>query len=288
MPPPDLPFRNVSWKVLTMCNYRCTYCLQPSFKDPYPQDIEGTVELVSTTLGEPYEIKVAGGELFTQPEKAIALTRAISRRGHWVSTCTNFSADLDHYYRFVEASEGRLYIMQVSLQLEYADPKAFLAKCKEMIAHLPAHSKLVVNNVVTKGMDSIIRLGEIQKMFQAEGITFYTDLLVDFHGTYLPYEHDEYLAIDKHLGVEERLFRSRGKKCRAGDSYFVLLPDLDAWTCWDSYLKNKKSLFLGNIRKGTFALPRKITICPFETCSCPTPLIKHDFKLVDRAERVPV
>ena len=81
------------------------------------------------------------------------------------------------------------------------------------------------------------------------------------------------------LGEEERLFESYGMPCRAGHTYFIMLPNLDAWSCWDSYLRDERGMFLGNINDPDFKLQTAPLVCPFDTCSCPTPLIKHRFKL---------
>ena len=286
MPPPGLPFRSLSWKVNTCCNYRCGYCLQPSFSEPYPADPTATAERVCEYLGEPWEIKIAGGEVMAAPDKALAIVRVVERHGHWLSLCTNFSASLDDYGAIVKASGGRMYSFQVSLHLEYADPQAFLAKCKALRAMLPRHAKLVVNNIVPRDVAAIRRLGAIKQRFEAEGFIFYTDLLVDKTGRYLSYRVEEQAAIDQALGVEKRRFVSRGRRCRGGHSYFALLPNLDVWACWDAYLRDVRAMYLGNMGAGTFALntgtasTQQATLrCPFETCSCPTPLIKHTFKL---------
>jgi MoaA/NifB/PqqE/SkfB family radical SAM enzyme len=279
MPPVDLPFYSVSWKVNTRCNYRCTYCLQPSFDEPYPRDIEATVASISEQLGRPYEVKIAGGEVVADAGKALRLVRAIARDGHWLSMCTNFSAPLDVYKQLVDAMAGRFYHIQCSLHLEHADPAAFLARCKALSAYLPGHAKLVVNNVIRRGVDHIRALGELKRRFEAEGLTFYTDQLVDVHGRYLDYDAVELAAIEAELGAERRLFTSRGASCRAGHSYFILLPDLEAWKCWDGYLRNDRAMYLGSMRTRSFALADSIAICPYDTCSCPTPMIKHQFKL---------
>lgn len=279
MPPVELPFHSVSWKVNTRCNYRCTYCLQPAFDDGYPPDLEATVALISAQLGRPYEVKIAGGEVMANTDKALRLVRAIARDGHWLSMCTNFSAPLDAYQQVVDAMDGRFYHIQCSLHLEYADPGAFLTKCQALAAYLPSHAKLVVNNVIRRGVPQIRALGEIKRAFEAAGLTFYTDLLVDVHGRYLAYELDERDAIEAELGAERRLFTSRGAACRAGHSYFVLLPDLDAWKCWDGYLRSDRAMYLGSLRSGDFALAAATMTCPYETCSCPTPMIKHQHKL---------
>jgi organic radical activating enzyme len=282
MPPANLPFHSVSWKVNTRCNYRCSYCLQPSFDESYPADIEATVALVSEHLGRPYEVKIAGGEVVASASKALRLVRAIARDGHWLSMCTNFSAPTDVYRQIVDAMDGRFYHIQCSLHLEYVDPYEFLAKCKELAAHLPDHSKLVVNNVIRRGVEQIRELGEIKRAFEAEGLAFYTDQLVDVHGRYLEYDAAEHETMLAELGDQRRFFASLGAPCRAGHSYFVLQPDLEAWKCWDGYLRNDRSMYLGSMRERTFALADSIAICPFDTCSCPTPMIKHQFKLQAR------
>lgn len=280
MPPVELPFHSVSWKVNTRCNYRCSYCLQPSFDEPYPRDIEGTVALISEQLGRPYEVKIAGGEVVASADKALRLVRAIARDGHWLSMCTNFSAPLEVYQQIVDAMDGRFYHIQCSLHLEYADPHAFLAKCKALAGYLPGHAKLVVNNVIRRGIERIRELGEIKRAFEAEGLVFYADPLVDTAGRYLDYDAAEHAAILAELDDERRWFASRGAQCRAGHSYFILLPDLEAWKCWDGYLRGERAMYLGSLRTRTFRLADDIAICPFDTCSCPTPMIKHQFKLV--------
>ena len=286
MPPPGLPFRSLSWKVNTRCNYRCGYCLQPSFAEPYPADPAGTAALVCEQLAEPWEVKIAGGEVMAVPHKALEIVRVLERHGHWVSLCTNFSASVKDYGAIIEASGGRMYSFQVSLHLEYADPESFLAKCLTLRERLPSHAKLVINNVIPRGVAAIVQLGEIKRRFEGEGLVFYTDLRVDERGLYLAYDPAERDAIDAALGVEERRFVSRDRLCRAGDSYFALLPNLDVWACWDAYLRDMRSMYLGNMRAGTFSLDsatkrgaQTARRCPFDTCSCPTPLIKHTFKL---------
>ena len=186
MPPPNLPRESVSWKVNTSCNYRCTYCLQPSFEEGYPKDIPGTVAAISEKLGRPFEIKIAGGEVVASKKKAIELVKAISHHGHWLSMCTNFWAELDTYKEMIDLMDGRFYHIQASLHLEYADPDIFLAKCLDLIEWLPPHAKLVVNNVIPNDTQKIIRLAEEKARFEAEGICFYTDFLVDKQGRYLP------------------------------------------------------------------------------------------------------
>jgi hypothetical protein len=279
MPPAGLPRNSVSWKVNTTCNYRCSYCLQPDFDEGYPEDISETVACISRTLGQPYEIKIAGGEVVANRKKALELATAIASHGHWLSICTNFWAPLDVYQGIVERMEGRFYHIQASLHLEYQEPEAFLRKCLAMRRSLPKEAKIVVNNVIPNDADKIRWLAEIKSRFESEGLCFYTDLLVDTKGRYQPYTPENRALISGLLGEEERLFESYGMRCRAGHSYFVLLPNLDAWSCWDSYLRNERRFFLGNMRDPDFALRSGPVVCPFDTCSCPTPLIKHRFKL---------
>lgn len=279
MPPPELPFNSISWKVITKCNYRCSYCLQPSFGDGYPEHIEATVDEISRQLVAPYEIKIAGGEIVADAGKAMRLVAAIEENNHWLSLCSNFCADVNVYRSLIDAMNGRFYNLQVSLHLEYASADAFLEKCLSLMPHMPAHSKLVVNNVIQKGVGNIEKLSQIKSRFESEGITFYTDLLVDKLGNYVSYTDEEARTITRLLGDEQRYFESQGKHCRAGHSYFVLLPNLDVWSCWDAYFQNKQSMYLGSIPGHNFKPKAHPVICPFKTCSCPTPMIKHGYKL---------
>lgn len=279
MPPRDLPWRNVSWKVLESCNYRCTYCLQLSYKRTYPTQIEETVACIHENLGEKYEIKIAGGEIFSNCDLAIRLSKSITGYGHWVSLCTNLSADTQDYCQFIEATNGRIYTFGASLHLEYTDPHAFLIKCLEISSVLPPYAKIQVHNVITHGVDRIEQLGEIKKMFEDKGLIFYTDLLVDQLGKYHTYTTEEKRAIQMFLGTDEKLICHKNLPCRAGDSYFILTPELDAWTCWVGYYAKRPDMYLGNMRNRTFKNRNKISICPFDTCSCPTPILKHRYKL---------
>lgn len=202
-----------------------------------------------------------------------------SKYGHWISLCTNFSASLQDYCKFVEVTEGRLYKFAFSLHTEYDEPRAFFEKCKKIKNYLPKDAKIQVHNVIPRGVNQIVKLGKIKEMFDSENILFYTDLLVDDNGKYITYTSEEIEAINTCLGVEERLFVNTGKRCRAGESYFVLLPNLDAWTCWEVWYADDKKYYLGNMMDGTFLFRNEMTICPFETCSCPTPVFKDNTTL---------
>lgn len=270
----NLPKRVLSWKVLEQCNYRCSYCLQKTYgyDSNYREDIPEIVSRINQCLDERYIIKIAGGEIFIKPNQAVLLAKEISKYEHWISLCTNFSASVEDYCRFIEASQGKLHKFAASLHTEYADPEVFLQKCLQIKRELPDCGKIQVHNVIPRGVENIKKLGEIKKRFDAENIIFYTDLLVDEKGKYIPYTSEEKQAIDRCLGEEDRIFRNTGKLCGAGESYFVLLPNLDAWTCWEAWYENSRKYYLGNMMDGTFAFSNKMTLCPFETCSCPTPL----------------
>ncbi len=285
MPPNELPWRSISWKVTEECNYRCSYCLQPSYSDNYPEDLDLVINCVNESLPEKFEIKIAGGEIFADTEKAKILAKSLTGYGHWISICTNLSAPTGEYLEFLQATAGKFYTFGASLHLEYADPFDFLGKCREIRSKLPPYSKIQVHNVITRGPDTIKRLGEIKKRFEDEGNIFYTDLLVDKRGKYLEYTKEEYRLIEEILGPENRLVKHQGNPCRAGDSYFALLPNLDVWVCWDAYLSDEKSMYLGNMLSGTFEFSNRITICPFDTCSCPTPVFKHKYKLTNSGDR---
>lgn len=281
MPPKDLPLRCISWKVLENCNYRCPYCLQPSFKTKYPNDIKKVVETVNSSLNELYEIKIAGGEIFSDIQKAHELTKSIVDYGHWISLCTNLSASEQEYCKFIQETEGKLYTFAASLHLDMTESKVFLNKCKIIRNEMPREAKFQIHNVICPGLENIKRLGKIKEEFEAEGFIFYTDLLVNKVGEYYSYSKDEEILIKKVLGDDEKLFKNKGKSCRSGNTYIALLPNLDAWSCWEGYLKNRREFYLGNMGNGTFELPKRNTICPFDTCSCPTPIIKHKYKLFE-------
>lgn len=282
MAPRNLPWRNISWKVLERCNYRCSYCLQKTYgyNADYPEDLEDILECINCNLKENYEIKIAGGEIFCRPEKAILIADRLSAKGHWLSLCTNLSSKADDYCRFIEATRGNFYTFGASLHLEYVENvNLFLDKCKQIKACIPVESKFQIHNVITRGIESIIKLSEIEKKFEEEGFIFYTDLLVDEHGKYINYSEKELEYIRELLGEEERLIKHKGKLCRGGNTYFAMTPSLDVWCCWDSWYADDKSMYLGNMKKGTFKQMDNPINCPYESCSCPTPIFKQKYKI---------
>jgi organic radical activating enzyme len=283
MPPKELPFYSVFWKVHSTCNYRCSYCFQQEFEVPPPSNIEEVACLVSRSLKIPHEVKIAGGEVMLNTRVTYDVVSQLEKRGHWVSLCSNMSADVCAYKRIVERCNGRFYQLQASLHLEYASPDAFLGKCLMLRLSMPEHSRLTVVSVITRGESNIRKLGEIKRLFEADGIVFNTDLLVDQGGHYISYSEDEYHLIEECLGRNERYIESHGHRCRAGHSYFILLPNLDMWRCWDSYMRNDQQMYLGNMYRGGFSLDNSPIRCAYRTCSCPSPMIRHNFKLGEDA-----
>lgn len=269
-----LPTNTVTWKVNTTCNYRCSYCLQSGFDIPPPSNIDEVASLVSHSLKAPHEVKIMGGEVMTNTENIYSIVSKLERRGHWISLCSNLSADVSAYINTIKMCDGKFNELQASLHLEYTKVEVFIEKCRLLKLSMPPHSRFAVINIIQKGKNNIRKLVELKRQFEAEGICFKTNLLINKTGHYISYCEDEYQLIKDYFGINHKCVESYGQRCNAGNSYFVLLPNLDIWKCWDSYMRNDRQMFLGNLHRGDYSFENSSMHCPYRTCSCPFPLIK--------------
>ncbi len=269
-----LPTNTVTWKVNTTCNYRCSYCLQSEFDVPPPSNIDDVASLVSHSLKVPHDVKIMGGEVMINTEDIYKIVSKLERRSHWISLCSNMSADVSAYMKIIEMCNGKFNQLQASLHLEYTKAEVFYEKCRVLRLSMPPHSRLDVVNVIPKGEKNIRRLVKLKRLFEAEGICFNTDLLIDHAGHYISYSEDEYQLIEDYFGINHRCVESYGQRCNAGHSYFVLLPNLDMWKCWDSYMRNDRQMFLGNLYRRDYSFEKSPMHCPYRTCSCSFPMIK--------------
>ena len=110
----------------------------------------------------------------------------------------------------------------------------------------------------------------IKKIFQYKKIlkTYNIDLISQpFIGYYngkkypLSYKHQDLNQLELDSNNFSFIRKTKGQPCPVGVNFFVIYPSGDIHPCYQIYKK------LGHINEG-FKVSDKLTICPFEYCSC--------------------
>ncbi len=261
---------SVSWNINRYCNYKCSYCTQQDdkLKGQDVSDFRPFLDAFRQLIG-PIEVKISGGEPFLYPD-FLQMCREMRERHFYISIVTNFSAQVENLFDFLDVVGDLLQVFSASLHLEYADPGEFLAKALQFKQKMAANSSFVVTSVASPR--HLTELNKIGRIFLDHGVRFNLQPL-KYHGSIITYTQKE-SEILNFFGGHNRTGKICnnffGRPCKAGINYFVVGPTGDVWRCYQA--KKERKEYLGNILQGSFMPYTEIHDCIYHYCPCTVPI----------------
>lgn len=259
------------WNLVTKCNYRCSYCITypvrnlnaeqaipaSSFVNRFSQILSGKWNISLEGLGEPF----CALNFFD-------VVKELSDKGFYISVTTNFSSSYSDIDRFIQAAEGNLLNMGVSLHLEYVNWRSFLNKVFYFNKIIPG--KIIVKYVATKKgialLDKVtkaLRSNNVELLVNAERIETKNGL-----GYSRGYSLSELNKIKLCTSTFWQDLSFTGKLCWTGCSSFVVQEDGSAYRCAPARTYDAKGCVLGNIFDKEFKLFSGPVFCTIPNCYC--------------------
>jgi|GEM_PF-1606301 len=247
------------------CNYHCPYCVinRSAYYDLFPRDKvknswQAWVEVFKKL--PPLIIGLSGGEPFLN-EDLVELVNNISTK-HVINITTNLSLPIDDFIKRVQ----RRPQITASFHSYEADLNLF----KDRVLQLKKAGFPIMINFV--GYPQRIHLiPQLKKLFEDKKIMFNVDPYIDPSYKYSSEEIDiikKYSSNFRSLGFEGPGLK---KKCFAGSSHFIILPNGDAYACQSGLHYNcsplyknfqvKRSFYLGNLFLDNFKFYTEPVFC---------------------------
>lgn len=281
-----------TWKMNTLCNFRCPYCFLPLSHRVHPrktgnfravEDVQKIIRAFDAT-GYRFLICMTGGEPLLYPG-VVELCCGLTQR-HRIELNTNLTTK--NVLAFAEAIDpGRVEGVRCSLHVVERERLGLTTDLVEKVKYLRARGfNVYVTEVLWPPM--LDRLNIIADSLLLHDIVVWPVL---FRGTYrgrvypASYNSRERALIEAYIKKIERFDSSRllagyaesdlgrtfigglvsfkGRCCRAGLRSVYIDPEGEVWRCPDD------RVHLGNIFHGTFSLLTKATPCRADVCGCP-------------------
>lgn len=276
-----------SWDIHHTCNYSCPYCW---FHDKWDEikknnTYPGLKYLLDIwkTIYDKYgcvQIEIAGGEPFTYPE-FIEFVSEISKI-HKLGITTNLSGDIELFVKKVNRDNVNI---GASLHPLFIDIDTFFRK-----AALVKESGIMTQVLFLAWPPQIKYILDYKRMFEAVGINF---SVLSFWGRYngkeypQGYSDDEREILSSVLGTRGESGEkyqltpkiTKGKLCRAGQTYALIHPNGDVYRCGGGNWKVQHAPFT-NLFSKDFHLLSEPLPCDSEQCPCN----EWSFLLVDNKE----
>lgn len=279
------PYRVFStWEIHYACNYHCSYCHAPK---PWHKDVPAAVYLTVKELMKAWEdiykrygswyILISGGEPSAYPNFLKLITNL--SQIHFVELCTNLSWDV---IPFIDNINPKMVKVGTSFHPEFADLNVFIDKVK-LLKEKGFNAD--VNFVPHPTLLS--RLSEYKDRFGEAGIQFklqpfigdyekrrYPQGYTENEKKYFEIFEDECNINTLDFKTTEKSNTTQGQLCRMGQNYSFIHPDGEVHRCCKD-----KTISLGNIFKGTFALLEEPVSCNAQECNCNRCMLvgKEDF-----------
>jgi len=251
-----------------VCNYNCSYCYVKKGKllEKFNKEYTGKEWAGRLNKFEPAAISVTGGETFLWSLREFL--ENIDKK-HTVFVTSNLSWDVLKNIEWLKRIKN--IKLSFSFHPEMIDVDTFIIKFK-----LVRNSGIFAIASIVAHPNTFPKLNEYVERFKKEGIPFdvQTYLSPDFKYS----EKDKKMLIGYIKTYRNETFfdfdiEPKPKTCVAGQRYFFLSPNGDAYTCQAGFLidnselhkkwKKKKSIFfMGNIFDDTFKL-KKIDVCRY-------------------------
>lgn len=271
------------WNFTNKCNYRCSYCITFPVRNLNAEKSIPALKFVnrfSQIISGKWNISLEGlGEPFCSPE-FFDIVRELANRGFYVSVTTNFSSPYSDIDKFIQATNGNLLRMGVSLHLEYVNWKSFLDKVFHFNKIIPG--KICVKYVATrKGvalLDRIansLRLNNVSFLVNAERIKTNSGL-----GYSRYYSLSELNKIKLCTSTFWQDLSFVGKLCWTGCGTFVVQEDGSAYRCAPARTHDAKRCIMGNIFDKNFSLFSGPTPCAIPNCYCSFSWLCDDSKIL--------
>lgn len=263
--------KSVTIQLTDSCNFRCNYCIQQlpgKLLKAKPVNVDGIMDFLDSQ-GCAWDIVLTGGEPFLVPN-FIELSRRITEK-YKLTVLTNLSQDIEEFVSTVNLSNMECF--SISLHLETRKMRRLMDNLREKIRRLKSLCvKLDLTQIAAGPWD----YNNLVRNATAFGKEF--DEKVDmqrFFGIYLNKVYPASYTIEQskifkpdygtklHQGTALPSFL--GDLCNTGYSDMIIDVNGDVSRCFNTYRVES----IGNIFKGTVALNKGPTMCPFDLCNCP-------------------
>jgi len=270
---------HVCWDIVFGCNLRCPYCF---CGDKWEKLSSGNRFISADKWGRCWDkffkkygsadITISGGEPFFYPD-FMNIVRKISGR-HKVGICTNLSFDVEEFCRSASPEKVSVY-------------PSFHPDLDDSLAGIMDFAGFYIGKILyleKKGFDSTVScvaypprleyIEELKEMFDSRGVNFIIQpFLGEYEGKKYPgaYNEREKTLLERiaNIGRESLSFQlegkpSKGRLCRAGQSYFRIHPDGSIFRCSYEPLSGNADNFI----EGAYLLYDAPKKCAQEFCYC--------------------
>lgn len=268
----------VEWNLGKRCNYDCTYC--PSeIHDNYSQhtDIEILKSCVDNLvkINKPIRISFTGGEPSVHPQFHELIDYCRKQKISWINVTTNGTRNYEYY--------EKLPVDQLvfSLHFEY-DVMPIIDKIKllqtankNIIAQIMAHHE---HMQTVRLVRTILNSADINNTVRR---IRWTDGNHDIFDDMRYSSHDLQWIKEQTATVEPNCIIDDCTPMHANDIIKLKLNQFKDWTCnigleslminWDGTVYRATCRVgdsLGNIYRGTFAVPNNPVVCTRNWCTC--------------------
>lgn len=268
----DALIPGIEWEITTRCNYRCSYCSQKQYssllwKDCSDEVVESVYEILRGS-GEPWLVKLAGGEPFVHP-RFLEICRWLVKSSHRVCTTTNFSAPERKLDEFITATGDSLEYVVASLHpSQVKDIDGYIEKARYFqSAKRPATKFTVTSVAVEENMDV---LKYAASRLTEYGVRFEVAPLKN-NGSYVEPESSEFSEFAGRWVLksvkEIKHLRSMGTVCHTGRKFCRITTEGDVLRCYNL----QPLMYMGNVKDGTFNWFDSVKPCLALKCTCTVP-----------------
>lgn len=268
----------VEWQIADKCNYHCDYCSTKIWQRCYSPliDYKKFLRELYVNLNGKWLIQLGGyGEPFTVPN-FLKIVNELVDRGYFIGLVTNFSYPLKSITEFCKIAGRKLLYFNASLHYQSIDYKLFIRKVIKV-------NKLINQKIevsIVTGKERINDIIEIYRILRENNINtvIQAEKVFGRYAGYTDKEKKELLKLSENIYGINVKNNFKGAMCQAGQNYFVLENNGDAFIChpYKINFQNTKDInishgYLGNILKNTFSLGKSTNKCNLNNCFCSTP-----------------
>lgn len=260
----------VTIQITDSCNFRCNYCPQQlpnKLLKAKPINVDGIMNFLDS-LESSLEIIVTGGEVFLVPN-FVELSKRITEK-YKLTVITNLSQDIEEFVSTVNLSNIECF--SISLHLETRKMRRLMDNLREKIKRLKSLGvKLDLTQVACPwDFNNLVKEATAFAKEFEEKVDMQRFFGIFLNKTYPASYTAEQSKIFKpdygsRLHKPTALPSFLGGLCNTGYSDMIIDLNGDVYRCYNTYRVES----IGNIFKGTVALNKGPTTCPYEFCNCP-------------------
>lgn len=248
------------------CNFRCRYCtvIRDEFYKVFPKKEEKSWNEWVDILNKfsPAHIEVSGGEPFVYKDINKLINNLDPKNRIFLTS--NFSAPLEEILKINN---------NVGMTISYHKGQINDDDLKDKVALL-REKGYIMNATFVPYPKSVDQIPEARRFVEEElRIPFSIIPFLDPEYEYTPEELEKEKSLIESYGIYKYDVENRRKKlCRAGMKNFIILPNGDAYTCFEGFYavhsrtysgirEKKEKFYMGNLFDNSFELRKSRMVC---------------------------